>query len=1213
MPKNQKITHIEGFTICLHDAKKVICDICAEAAPPGKEMNKGSAKGHLASKEHTRNVEVLQDRAKARREAEERRQQQLGPAAQGSQTLRLSATEIPRADVQESLPTAADDFWDALDEGSARLQMSAMDDTEEIASEKEQVRLEAVFDAFGGMNEAAVGYALGASREEELAANRELDDERQMQELLDGLSFNDSERSGDTDDEGWTPYPSKVMFLLNAADNVPRLRISESQMKLWLWILKECGVKGVPNVKSLRKFQESLRTGGSGVPTIECKSVQGKVFYMNDIRKMVANDWSNPLVRRFIHVYPEIPQNGIISELWHADKWRKDMDRSQLSPMWAAPDSQHYYVDELAQMTSGKFVIPLRWVLKGGNVFANAYAVDIADGLATVSATGAILVAAADLKHNLLVLCDLNILPTWSTDAGHAASRPNPKCAVAARRPYYVAFLIWFTDDVSGNRSKSWNKYWVAYYTHACLPRRLLQQEAHIHFVSTSQNATVTEQFSEIKKIVNETQHNPIVALDVNSMEETLLELTVIVDDSDNPMQSEVSSHMGSQGNHPCRKCEIGGPQVEKSANEMYHVFFSPGTPRSWDSVMATVSEHLEWACSGNKARIEEDQTDTGVKDPHAQFFIDQMIAEFKTRRAAARKANPHKALADIDSEVADELAASMHERYGDIINPFFMMMGHDPTQDTPVEILHTILLGIVRYIWYYSHSQWNAATKQLFAQCLQATDITGLRIPPIRAAYIMQYAGSLIGRQLKTVIQTSIFHTHDLVDPVHYTAWKAADIEVAVANVLDAFCEIDPSKMLLKSKLHLLVHLVKDIRKLGPLVGVATENFESHNAVFRAASILSNHQAPSRDIALQLADQEGARHRILGGYWKDPATQTWTRAGASVRGYIATQKDLQRLLGWTVHPDPTPAGIQATSNTLPCQSAKPGNREKDDAHKLREFCDAACLNAAVYIAIDTEWNECREVTAAHGDSCTLNSWVFYDIEGTDRSVGRIKHILAPTSSAMASVITIIECFEVTSRRHEVYDTPILIRRHGESTTHIVPAKDLQFNFNAQHDCYTGKCAATATRQIRHERQNTELTEAVIAHVGPDVFLINNTGFHNTHLLRRVLPRDLTRPIPLYLDSAERERFHHRQAATLREELGRKRKNREDAAQVKAQEAQDAADRARLLAQEAQALQDFPDSDDARPSQRVRTGDVGSDTPEVSAEHGGDDIEMELY
>ena len=116
---------------------------------------------------------------------------------------------------------------------------------------------------------------------------------------------------------------------------------------------------------------------------------------------------------------------------------------------------------------------------------------------------------------------------------------------------------------------------------------------------------------------------------------------------------------------------------------------------------------------------------------------------------------------------------------------------------------------------------------------------------------------------------------------------------------MLDLFALIEPSKMTSKLKLHLLVHLRSDILRFGPLVGVITETFESFNAIFRFCSVYSNHLAPSRDIAFQLASQEMLKYRLSGGWWPTGDGE-WKRPGSSVRNFIYNNPMLQAFTGWT-------------------------------------------------------------------------------------------------------------------------------------------------------------------------------------------------------------------------------------------------------------------------------------------------------------------------
>ncbi|KAJ6609917.1 hypothetical protein B0H10DRAFT_1687181, partial [Mycena sp. CBHHK59/15] len=84
---------------------------------------------------------------------------------------------------------------------------------------------------------------------------------------------------------------------------------------------------------------------------------------------------------------------------------------------------------------------------------------------------------------------------------------------------------------------------------------------------------------------------------------------------------------------------------------------------------------------------------------------------------------------------------------------------------------------------------------------------------------------------------------------------------------------------------------------------------------------------------------------------------------------------------------------------------------------------------------------------------------------------------------------------------------------------------------NSQHDCYTRKSEATRERLCMREHVESDTTENLIVHAPLDRFIINSHAFHNAHLLRAALPRDLLAPIPLFED---RKAKHDEFAATLR-------------------------------------------------------------------------------
>ncbi|KAJ6614901.1 hypothetical protein B0H10DRAFT_2191282 [Mycena sp. CBHHK59/15] len=826
---------------------------------------------------------------------------------------------------------------------------------------------------------------------------------------------------------------------------------------------------------------------------------------------VVSNDWANPTARKLIHVYPEILDDGIIREIWHAQKWCKSMDLDVLSPMYDAGIS-HYYVNEVSRLKNGDFIVPVRWVKFRGNVYCDAFSLTFnSENEATIIDDKTSIICVNDFNANYLNLQHAGAIPKWSAStikAGYPSRMPNPKREIAGGDPIYTSFVDYFGDDVSGNRTKSWNKHWNAYFTHRNLPQKLLQQEFHVHFVSTSPNASVSEQFREFKAAVESTHTDPVRVQDETG-NTTCYCLHMNAGPSDNPMQSEVTGHIGGKGNHFCRKCEVGGTQKEKATNDGYHALFEAGTPRTKEQIIDKLQKQVKLACSGVMSHVKDLQTQTGVKDVYTQYWIDNLISRFKQ----LKQGEPDRSDEDIQAELVQWTLDNQEKIYSAFLTmKANTVVGFHPTKDTPIEILHTILLGIVKYIWHISHTRWTPEQKQKYAVRLQATETDGLSIHAIQANYIMQYAGSLIGRQLKMIAQTNVFHVHDIVSVDKFLSWKATgelaallwfpeirnlaeywhDLRVAIANVLDIFAVIDPSKIITKIKYHLLAHIDDDALEFGPLVGVATEIYECFNAIFRYCSILSNHLAPSRDIAIQLGDQEGLKHRLTGGWWSCGEDVHWQHAGPGVQHFLQAHPVLQRLLGWS-------EGKLLKSGAIKLVTLKQGQKDRVQ-YALQATTAARALNFGLYSA-DSMWKQCTSVVSESLDECLVGSWVFAKSdmpEGSTKS-GRVAEILVKDTG---EAIVILELFQ-----------------------------NLMFKFNVQHDCHTAKCDATGERPRMQERVKSNNTEKYIVHNPLDRFIINSHSFHNAHLLCATLPRDLLAPVPLFED---RKSKHDEMAAELR-------------------------------------------------------------------------------
>ncbi len=152
----------------------------------------------------------------------------------------------------------------------------------------------------------------------------------------------------------------------------------------------------------------------------------------------------------------------------------------------------------------------------------------------------------------------------------------------------------------------------------------------------------------------------------------------------DNPAQSELCGHIGGNGNHPCRKCLVGGTQQYKETDAGFHSMFEvchqnfvlmgltrifqSAAPRSSENILCVIKNQVELACVGVAHNVQIEQTKTGIKDAYTQHWIDDLI----DRARKLRKDYPERTT----SEIQKELLAWVHEHEGDIYNPFLTLDG---------------------------------------------------------------------------------------------------------------------------------------------------------------------------------------------------------------------------------------------------------------------------------------------------------------------------------------------------------------------------------------------------------------------------------------------------------------------------------------------------------------------------------------------------------
>lgn len=196
-------------------------------------------------------------------------------------------------------------------------------------------------------------------------------------------------------------------------------------------------------------------------------------------------------------------------------------------------------------------------------------------------------------------------------------------------------------------------------------------------------------------------------------------------------------------------------------------------------------------AAAGATGAIENSIRTTGVKDALANIVVERVL------RAGIDMRKVKKTKVAASAAEADLLETLRLLRSKSPVNPLFEAKGERASQfswhlsagsdhrnilpgvnvhkDTPTEILHTILLGIVKY--FRGQTMFALDKGKMFEEFrsrLNSVDSSGLNIPKLPADYMCKHQFSLIGKHFKSIVQVMPFILHDLVEADLLAAWTA-------------------------------------------------------------------------------------------------------------------------------------------------------------------------------------------------------------------------------------------------------------------------------------------------------------------------------------------------------------------------------------------------------------------------------------------------------
>ncbi|KAA1077301.1 hypothetical protein PGT21_002490 [Puccinia graminis f. sp. tritici] len=778
---------------------------------------------------------------------------------------------------------------------------------------------------------------------------------------IPGPFFEDEHRDSqgqNTKNTEWWPFRAKEYLISSLIVGHTRTIISRVMYSHVRLMFTLCGT-ALPDWTTIRRGKTKLRKM-IGMDVIGRRSVLNSPVYFLSLQKTLALEIANPLVEPHLRYYPELTEGSSVSRLSQSRKWLKELGTNTRAQM-VRHGGRDFYLHELVELKSGLIVIPVFFFESNGCMYARCHTPEIETSFETGELIFMIPKDAPFDSPNLNslrvdefaieypamtvanggLMSDLCGNRLYDVGPNREVIRPmfNPWWLKAAGRVIRHIPICLYADDTSGNSSKKWNKHISYYFTLAGLPPNLTNQHYNCHFLTTSNSAGPMELAEGIVDDLMKLVEEGCVAYDCGLSEEVLVTSGLLCFLADTPMHAEITSTvMPGNSRNPCRTCDLSVGSVAMKKTMAYLQFFLQISAdgcwirngfRSWLGIIANC--YLLWDMSKEartKTRVAQLGGDLGIKDSvNNEILLFKYSIQAKGAGATAANHAFTKRIADTDRSNPERL-----------FNPFFRVPDFDGCRDTPVEVLHVFLLGVVKYMVRDVMGRAKPAQLGVIEGWYRAFVTTSLNIPSLSPYYMARHSTNFVGKEFKIVLQSAPFVLFTFMTAEERRAWSAlcelaplvfqtriddmdsyvSDLRYHIQKFLYHTIKIT-AQWVNKPKFHMLLHLPDSIERFGPASLFATEKFESYNGVLRNASIHSNRQSPGKDIAITFANYKVLRHLICGGHFQHPKEPgKYVAAGAEVSHLFGDNPLIQKSMdynGRAAHGDsdfPNPINVRS-------------------------------------------------------------------------------------------------------------------------------------------------------------------------------------------------------------------------------------------------------------------------------------------------------------